>query len=230
MIRLWDHCPQAWRPLLEDMLTGSIGRSLDNFLTAELADGRTIYPAIESVFACLHSLSSAEVRVVILGQDPYHQPGQATGRAFQVPTDTRVPPSLANILKLLEVDLGERPRSRDFLAHWEKEGVLLLNTVLTVTKGQPESHRGRGWELITNRIIKSIVASQTHTVFLLWGAHAHKKADLMVGDQNLALKAPHPSPLSAYRGFFDCQHFSLTNDWLMAQGQPPVDWLELEAR
>ena len=226
MIRLWDHCPQPWRPLLKDLLNGRVGQGLDRFLTAELADGQTIYPAIESVFACLESLSVADVRVVILGQDPYHQPGQATGRAFHVPEGTRSPPSLANILKLLEADFGGRPKSKDLLMHWEEEGVLLLNTVLTVSEGRPESHRNVGWEFITDCIIKAIVESDTRTVFLLWGSHAQKKASLVVGDQNFTLRAPHPSPLSAYRGFFDCRHFSLANDWLVAQGQPPIDWLQ----
>ena len=200
-------------------------KALRRFLPPKLRRGATYIPPLESVFKCLQILSVTDVKVVILGQDPYHQPGQATGRAFEVSESVISPPSLVNILKMLEKDLGGVIDDRGLLAHWESEGVLLLNTVLTVSEGQPESHRNRGWEVITDCIIKSIVASDTHTAFLLWGAHAQKKADLIEGEHNLVLTAPHPSPLSAYRGFFDCQHFSQTNEWLKSQGQKPIDWL-----
>ena len=225
MIKLWEQCPHAWRFALDQLINGSVGKDLEAFLAAEISSGRAIYPPLESVFKCLQVLSVTDVKVVILGQDPYHQPGQATGRAFEVSESVSSPPSLVNILKMLEKDLGGVIDDRGLLAHWESEGVLLLNTVLTVSEGQPESHRNRGWEVITDCIIKTIVASDTHTAFLLWGAHAQKKADLVEGEQNLVLTAPHPSPLSAYRGFFDCQHFSQTNEWLRSQGQKPIDWL-----
>jgi uracil-DNA glycosylase len=162
---------------------------------------------------------------VILGQDPYHQPGQATGRAFEVPDGVAAPPSLRNILKLLAKDLGRESSHPGLLAHWESEGVLLLNTVLTVSKGEPESHRNKGWEVITDRLIEAVAQSSTQTVFFLWGGHAQKKAKLIEGEQNLVLTAPHPSPLSAYRGFFDAQQFSRANQWLSLRGQPPINWL-----
>lgn len=225
MIKLWDQCPPAWRSTLDPLLNGSVGQNLEEFLAAECMSGRAIYPSPEFVFKCLQVLSIDDVKVVILGQDPYHQPGQATGRAFEVAEGVRSPPSLVNILKMLEKDLGAAVESRGLLAHWEREGVLLLNTVLTVSEGQPESHRNRGWEVITDCIIKAIVASERHTAFLLWGAHAQKKSGLVKGDHKLVLTAPHPSPLSAHRGFFGCQHFSQTNEWLMAHRQTPVDWL-----
>ena len=225
MIKLWEQCPHAWRSTLEKLLDGSVGHQLEAFLAAEFMSGKEIYPPLESVFKCLQILSATDVKVVILGQDPYHQPGQATGRAFEVAEGVSAPPSLVNIFKALERDLGAVTEGLGLLAHWESEGVLLLNTVLTVSEGQPESHRNRGWEVITDCIIQAIAASQTNTAFLLWGAHAQKKADLVEGEHNLVLTAPHPSPLSAYRGFFDCQHFSQTNAWLTSHGQQPVDWL-----
>ena len=225
MIRLWDHCPSAWRPVVEDLLTGEVGEMLDHILNRDLADGREVFPPIGSVFGGLRSLTLPDVKVVILGQDPYHQPGQATGRAFEVPNGTVVPPSLRNILKLLEKDIGPVLSTQNLFDNWESEGVLLLNTVLTVRKGQPESHQNMGWEVITDRIIQCVASSGNPTVFFLWGAEAQKKARLLEDDQNLVLKAPHPSPLSAYRGFFDCQHFSLANEWLSANGQSPIQWL-----
>ncbi len=225
MIKLWEQCPHTWRSTLEQLLNGRVGQNLEAFLAAEILSDREIYPPLESVFKCLEVLSVTEVKVVILGQDPYHQPGQATGRAFEVSEGVSPPPSLVNIFKMLEKDLGALTEDQGLLAHWETEGVLLLNTVLTVGEGQPESHRNRGWEGITDCIIEAIAASQTHTAFLLWGAHAQKKAAFVEGDQNLVLTAPHPSPLSAYRGFFDCKHFSRTNEWLTSHGQKPVDWL-----
>jgi len=225
MIKLWEQCPDAWRSPLDQLLDGGVGRQLEEFLAAEVLAGNEFYPPLESVFKCLQVLSVVDVKVVILGQDPYHQPGQATGRAFEVPEGVSSPPSLVNIVKLLEKDLGAVANSSGLLAHWEREGVLLLNTVLTVRKDQPESHRQRGWELVTDRIFEAVVASRTHTAFLLWGAHAQKKANLVKGDNNLVLTAPHPSPLSAYRGFFDCRHFSQTNNWLLSKGQQPINWL-----
>lgn len=225
MIKLWKQCPDAWRTTLDELLNGDIGQRLEAFLDAELMSGKAVYPPIDSVFKCLQVLSADDVKVVILGQDPYHQAGQATGRAFEVAEGVSTPPSLLNIFKMLERDVGPVVESRGLLAHWEQQGVLLLNTVLTVSEGLPESHRKRGWELITDCIIEAVAASDTYTAFLLWGAHAQKKAELVERSTNLVLTAPHPSPLSAYRGFFDCQHFSQTNEWLLSNGQLPVNWL-----
>ena len=210
--------------MLRDLLDGPVGSKLDAFLMSELARGEEIYPALPFVFSCLNTLPPSGVRVVILGQDPYHQPNQATGRAFEVPAGTKLPPSLVNIYKLVEKDLGVRVDSSGLLSHWETEGVLLLNTVLTVNRGQPESHRNKGWERVTDRIIEAVAATRTHTAFLLWGEHAKKKAQLVRGEHNLVLVAPHPSPLSAYRGFFDCNHFSRTNRWLRERQQSPIQW------
>jgi uracil-DNA glycosylase len=157
---------------------GRVGKDLEAWLCAEVELGKEFYPAIESVFKCLCHLEAGDVRAVILGQDPYHQRGQATGRAFEVPDGVAAPPSLRNILKLLAKDLGRESSHPGLLAHWESEGVLLLNTVLTVSKGEPESHRNQGWEVITDRLIEAVAQSSTQTVFFLWGLRHRKRQTL----------------------------------------------------
>jgi uracil-DNA glycosylase len=164
------------------------------------------------------------VRVVILGQDPYHGPGQAHGLAFSVRPGVRVPPSLVNIYKELHADLGIPPARHGFLEHWARQGVLLLNTCLTVEQGLAASHKGRGWEGFTDAVIAQVTGRDRPCAFLLWGSHAQKKAAFVDSSRHLVLKAPHPSPLSAHAGFLGCRHFSRTNQWLAAQGQPPIDW------
>jgi uracil-DNA glycosylase len=165
-----------------------------------------------------------EVRVVILGQDPYHGPGQAHGLCFSVPEGVRPPPSLVNIYKELESDLGVRPARHGFLEHWAKQGVLLLNSVLTVEMGRAASHQGRGWERFTDAVIREVNAKSDPVVFMLWGSYAQKKAAFVDGSRHLVLKAPHPSPLSAHSGFLGCRHFSKANSFLESRGMAPIDW------
>ena len=201
---------------------------LKAFLAAERAAGKTIYPPPPQWFAALDATPPAAVRVVILGQDPYHGPGQAHGLSFSVQPGVRVPPSLANIYKELASDLGIPPARHGHLAHWAAQGVLLLNAVLTVEAGQAASHQGRGWERLTDAVVAALAASTAPTVFLLWGSHAQRKAaavpGLGAGSAHLVLRAPHPSPLSAHTGFLGCRHFSQANAFLEAHGREGVDW------
>lgn len=201
---------------------------LKAFLAAERAAGKTIYPSPHSWFAALDATLPDAVRVVILGQDPYHGPGQAHGLCFSVQPEVRVPPSLVNIYKELASDLGIAPARHGHLAHWGAQGVLLLNAVLTVEAGQAASHQVRGWERFTDAVVAAVAASAQPTVFLLWGSHAQQKAasvpGLGAGSQHLVLRAPHPSPLSARTGFLGCRHFSQANAFLKAQGRGPIDW------
>lgn len=221
---LLDICPADWRSALNDVLTSTTARGIEEQLAHELANGYTYYPQFDCLFAALEGLKPKDVRVVILGQDPYHGERQATGRAFEVSESIPAPPSLVNIGKMLERDMGVAVDSRFQIGRWSEQGVLLLNTTLSVRAGEPESHKGLGWQTITDPIISVIAASHEPTAFLLWGAHAQKKSALVNGSRNLVLMAPHPSPLSAYRGFFDCAHFSATNQWLTSQGEQAIRW------
>ena len=221
---LLDICPADWRSALNDVLTSATARGVEEQLAQELANGYRYYPRFDRLFAALEGLRPSDVRVVILGQDPYHGEHQATGRAFEVLESTPAPPSLLNIRKMLEKDLGVAAGSRFQIGCWSEQGVLLLNTTLSVRAGEPESHKDLGWQTITDQIISTIAMLDQPTVFLLWGAHAQKKSILINGPRNLVLTAPHPSPLSAYRGFFDCTHFSATNQWLTSQGEQAVRW------
>lgn len=203
--------------------------ALKAFLTAEKAAGKAIFPKGSEWFRALDLTPLDQVRVVILGQDPYHGPGQAHGLAFSVRPGVRVPPSLVNIYKELQADLGIAPARHGFLEHWARQGVLLLNTSLTVEQGLAASHKGRGWEEFTDAVIRLVADGPRRCAFLLWGSHAQKKAAFVDANRHLVLKAPHPSPLSAHGrgsegGFFGCRHFSRTNQWLVAQGQEPIDW------
>ena len=224
LMTLLDICPVDWRSALSDVLTSVIAQGIEDQLARELANGDVYYPQFDRLFAALEGLSPRDVRVVILGQDPYHGEHQATGRAFEVLESTPAPRSLINIGKMLERDLGVAVGSRFQIGRWSGQGVLLLNTTLSVRAGEPESHKGLGWQTITDRIISVIAASDKPTAFLLWGAQAQKKSVLVNGPHNLVLMAPHPSPLSAYRGFFDCAHFSATNLWLTSQGEQAIRW------
>ena len=221
---LLDACPIDWRSVLSEVLTSATARGIEHQLSKELANGYAYYPRFDRLFAALEGLRPRDVRVVILGQDPYHGEHQATGRAFEVFESTPAPPSLVNIGKMLERDLRVPSGSRFKIGRWSEQGVLLLNTTLSVRAGEPESHKGLGWQTITDRIISVIAASDKPTVFLLWGAHAQKKSVLVDGPSNLVLMAPHPSPLSAYRGFFNCAHFSATNQWFTSQGEQTIRW------
>ncbi len=191
----------------------------------ERASGVTVYPPKEDVFNAFRLTELNQVKVVILGQDPYHGPNQAHGLAFSVRPGVAVPPSLMNMYKELESDIpGFQRPNHGFLESWAKQGVLLLNTVLTVEAGKAHSHARFGWETFTDRVIAAINENRENVVFLLWGSHAQKKGSIIDTKRHHVLKAPHPSPLSAHRGFFGCKHFSRTNAILSQQGETPIDW------
>lgn len=183
----------------------------------------TIYPPMEDIFNALKYVSPGKVKVVILGQDPYHEPGQAHGLAFSVPCGVRIPPSLRNIFKEMEEDVRGACGAGD-LSYLAAQGVLLLNTVLTVRKGEANSHKNKGWEIFTDRILSILNEHECPKVFMLWGAPAAKKIPLITNPNHLILTAPHPSPLSAYRGFFGCGHFSKANEFLISKGLKPIQW------
>jgi uracil-DNA glycosylase len=217
-----------WLARLQAEFDSDYMARLRAFLTAEKAAGKRIFPKGADWFRALDLTPPGEVRVVILGQDPYHGEGQAHGLCFSVQPGVRVPPSLANIYKEMASDLNIPPARHGHLEHWAKQGVLLLNNVLTVEMGQAASHKDRGWERFTDAVVAQVNASEKPVVFLLWGSHAQKKAaavdDVARGGRHLVLKAPHPSPLSAHSGFFGCRHFSKANAFLAAQGRGTIDW------
>lgn len=216
--------PTDWRePLQPQSEADSLAR-LRTFINDERSAGKIIYPPDGEWFRALELTAPQHVRVVILGQDPYHGPGQAHGLCFSVQPNVRIPPSLLNIFKELQADLNVPRPKHGCLEHWARQGVLLLNSVLTVEAGQAASHAGKGWECLTDAIIRIVNERDQPVVFLLWGAHAQRKAAFVDRDRHLVLTAPHPSPLSAPRGFLGCRHFSLANDWLVRQGAQPIDW------
>lgn len=216
----------SWEAPLAAALAGL--PALHAFLDGEAAAGKTIYPPAEDRFRALELTPLDRVRVVILGQDPYHGPGQAHGLSFSVRPGVKVPPSLVNIYKELQTDLGIAPARHGCLEHWARQGVLLLNTVMSVEGGRAASHRGRGWEAFTDAIIRAVAAKPDPVVFLLWGAHAQAKAAFVrsveQGGAHLVLSAPHPSPLSAYKGWFGSRPFSRANAFLTERGAVPIDW------
>ncbi len=216
--------PNSWRASLASALETIEMAELAGFLDAEIQAGKTIYPPRPAWFRALELTPLDKVRVVILGQDPYHGPGQAHGLAFSVPAGVRPPPSLLNIFKELESDLGiARPR-HGCLEHWARQGVLLLNSVLTVEMGRAASHSRKGWEHFTDAIIRRMNDQPEPMVFMLWGAYAHKKAANVDTSRHLVLKAAHPSPLSAYNGFLGSKVFSQCNAFLVSNGHAPIDW------
>lgn len=186
--------------------------------------GIKVYPEDKLIFRALDETKFSDVKVVILGQDPYHQAGQANGLAFDVPVGTKTPPSLKNILKEVRSDLGLSENLDISLEKWAQSGVLLLNSVLTVESDKPGSHSGWGWKSITDYFIETLSKQKDSLVFMLWGEHAKTKMHLIDNSKHLVLLASHPSPLSSYRGFFGCKHFSKANDWLISKKQSPVDW------
>ena len=219
--------PETWRASLDPVLASAPWRALGGWLRAEEAAGKVIYPPRGVRLAALELTPLPQVRVVILGQDPYHGPGQAHGLAFSVLPGVTVPPSLANMYKELRDDLGLPVARHGHLEHWARQGVLLLNNALTVEAGNAGSHQNRGWELLTDAVVAAVAARSDPTVFLLWGSHAQKKAARVAGLESgphLVLRAPHPSPLSAYAGFFGCRHFSRANAFLEAKGRGAIDW------
>ena len=214
----------SWLEPLGDEFAQPYMAQLKRFLLAEKERGKQIYPNGSSWFRALNLTPLDEVRVVILGQDPYHGPGQAHGLCFSVPDGIQPPPSLVNIYKELKNDLGIEPPRHGTLEHWAKQGVLLLNSVLTVEMGRAASHRDRGWERFTDQIISEVNKREEPVVFMLWGSYAQKKAAFVDQHKHLVLKAPHPSPLSAHSGFFGCRHFSKANEFLRGKGLKPIDW------
>lgn len=197
--------------------------ALRQFLIDEYRS-KTIYPDMYKIFTALKKTPYEQVKVVLLGQDPYHGPGQAHGLAFSVPAGVVLPPSLRNIFQEINSDVGAEIPKNGNLRFWAKQGVLLLNTTLTVRKGQAGSHGGKGWEQFTDKIIKQLNVKETPLVFLLWGNHARSKARFLTNPNHLILETVHPSPLSAFRGFFGCAHFSQANAFLEKTNQTPIDW------
>ena len=217
--------PDSWRAALEPVLASPQSQTLAAFLRAEETAGKHIYPPRELRLAALEMTPLDGVKVVILGQDPYHAPGQAHGLSFSVPDGLRPPPSLRNITKELASDLGLPIPANGNLSAWARQGVLLLNTALTVEEARPGSHAGKGWEAITDACVAAVAARAEPCVFMLWGAHAAAKAARIAGlDAHLVLTAPHPSPLSAHRGFLGCRHFSQANAFLEKTGRGAIDW------
>ncbi|WP_228242401.1 uracil-DNA glycosylase [Porphyrobacter sp. GA68] len=219
--------PESWRNVLEPVLTSTDGRRLAQWLHEEEAKGEVIYPPPGTRLRALELTALEQVKVVILGQDPYHGAGQATGLAFSVPPGVRLPPSLRNIFKELHTDLGlPMPASGD-LTPWAQQGVLLLNTVLTVAEARAGSHAGIGWEAVTHACLQAVAARQLPSVFVLWGAHAQARASglpALTTGRHLVIRSAHPSPLSASRGFFGSRPFSRANLFLKSNGRAEVDW------
>lgn len=215
---------ESWRAPLRDQFACPHMQGLKQFIEAEKAAGKRIFPKGNEYFRALDLTPLDQVKVVVLGQDPYHGAGQAHGLCFSVQPGVRTPPSLVNIYKELESDLG-LPRARHgFLEHWARQGVLLLNSVLTVEMGRAASHQGKGWETFTDAIVRLVAQKEEPVVFLLWGAYAQRKAGFVDSGRHLVLKAAHPSPLSAHNGFLGCRHFSQANDFLEAKGRGAIDW------
>lgn len=214
----------SWLTHLQTEFDQLYMQDLASFLRAEKAIGKTIYPTGENIFNAFNTTHLNQVKVVILGQDPYHGPNQAHGLSFSVPKGVRIPPSLVNIYKELSADIGITMPQHGNLENWAKQGVLLLNSVLTVEQAQAASHQKRGWERFTDAVIKLINQECQQAVFLLWGSYAQKKGQEIDRNKHLVLTAPHPSPLSAHRGFLGCQHFSKTNQYLQQHNKSPIDW------
>ena len=214
----------SWLSVLQPQFDAPYFAELKTFLLAERAQ-HTCYPPGSKIFAAFDSTPFDDVKVVILGQDPYHEPGQAMGLCFSVPQGIAVPPSLVNIIKEINADLGvDIPLTGGDLSGWSEQGVLLLNATLTVRAHQANSHQRHGWELFTDASIRELSSRRNGIVFLLWGSYAISKKAFIDSGRHLVLTAPHPSPLSAYRGFFGCRHFSQANAYLTGHGQSPIDW------
>ena len=215
----------TWNEILAEEMQKDYYQELQAFVQKRRAEVR-VFPEEKNVFRALELTPFESVKVVILGQDPYHGFGQAHGLSFSVQKGIPLPPSLRNIYKELQEDLGGELPTEGDLSHWAKQGVLLLNTVLTVEEGNANSHKGMGWERLTNRLIESLNELNHPVIFILWGKPAQDKEKLIINPNHVILKAPHPSPLSAYRGFFGSKPFSRVNDILIQQGQTPICWTE----
>lgn len=215
----------SWERFIESERSSSYLQKLEHFIAEERANGKVIYPPLTDVFNAFYSTNFEQIKVVILGQDPYHGANQAHGLSFSVLPGVKTPPSLRNIYKELATDIeGFEIPDHGCLEKWATQGVLLLNTVLTVEEGKAHSHAKLGWETFTERAIEMINKQRNDVVFMLWGAHAHKKGQNIDRDRHYVLESVHPSPLSARRGFFGCRHFSLANEYLISKNQSPIDW------
>lgn len=212
-----------WYELLKPELTSQQFKNLQDFLTEEY-NTRKIYPTPENVFNALNLVKYSDVKVVIIGQDPYHQPGQAHGLSFSVQNGIKLPPSLVNIYKEIEKEMGKKSCTNGDLTAWAKQGVLLLNSVLTVRDSQPNSHKNMGWEQITSRVVELLSKREKPVVFLLWGANAITIGKNIDRSKHLVLTCAHPSPLSAYNGFFGCNHFVKANEFLIKNNETPIEW------
>lgn len=228
----------SWKAALLPEFEKPYMRRLRAFLVEEKRSRRMVFPKGAEIFAALNLTPIDKVRVVIIGQDPYHGPGQAHGLCFSVPPGVQRPPSLMNIFREIEEDMGAsnvpggkpggQMPSGSCLIPWARQGVLLLNAVLTVVRGRANSHQGRGWETFTDRVVETVNQRCEAAVFMLWGSYAQRKGAAVDERRHLVLKAPHPSPLSAHRGFFGCRHFSSANRFLLGKGLNPIDWFEVE--
>lgn len=215
-----------WDELLKNEFSSQYYLDLREFLKSEYSS-RPIYPPMNDIFNALRYTSFENTRVVILGQDPYHGAGQAHGLCFSVKRGTEPPPSLKNIFKELKAELNISEPPCGELTGWAKQGVLLLNTTLTVREGQPQSHKGRGWEILTDKIISVLNSKSSPVVFMLWGGNARAKKQLITNKSHLVLECAHPSPLSAYAGFFGCNHFKAANEFLVLNGKTPIMWEQI---
>ncbi len=219
----------SWLELLEDVFEEDYMGDLRYFLKKEKEERKQIYPSGKDIFSAFNSTTVDAVRVVIIGQDPYHGPGQAHGLSFSVRAGVSLPPSLVNILNEVSRDLGlhELPKDKGDLEGWAQQGVLLLNSTLTVERGKAGSHQGKGWEIFTDCVIERLGRTKENLVFMLWGGYAQKKGEFLNRENHLVLTAPHPSPLSAHRGFLGCGHFSKANQYLVAKGMGAIDWADV---
>jgi uracil-DNA glycosylase len=215
---------ESWKNSLQACFQEPWFNELTNHIKEEILAGKRIYPPGKFIFNAFNYTPLPQVKVVILGQDPYHGAGQAHGLSFSVPDGIKAPPSLVNIFKEIKSDLGKPIPPSGNLERWANQGVLLLNAILTVRAEEAASHRNLGWERFTDAVIQTVSNHQTHVVFLLWGRYAHEKAALIDQNKHLVLKAAHPSPLSAHNGFFGCKHFSMANEWLLEKGITTIEW------
>ena len=214
----------SWKQQLQTEFDKPYFEKIVSFLKEEKKAGKVVYPPGKLIFNAFECTPFDKVKVVVIGQDPYHNPGQAHGLSFSVPDGVQPPPSLQNIFKELQEDLGIPIGRTGNLEKWAKQGVLLLNASLTVEANKPMSHSQLGWHIFTDEVIKHISAHKEHVVFILWGKFAQNKASLIDATKHKVLMAAHPSPLSAYNGFYGCRHFSITNNWLQQMGERPIDW------
>lgn len=215
---------KSWKEKLAEEFKKPYFDGLANKIREKYLAKKVIYPEAQNIFSAFALCPFSQVKVVILGQDPYHGHGQAQGLSFSVPATEKIPPSLRNIYQEIKSDIGGLKQKDGDLTPWTKQGILLLNATLTVEANQPGSHQGLGWEQFTDAVIQKISTEKENVVFLLWGRYAQAKASLIDSHKHLILKAPHPSPFSAYTGFFGCRHFSQTNKYLKETGQNPIDW------